>query len=111
MQSIHGDHKTFLTIDVSLYTSVMQSLLIKYLLMGILFDYDNVEDSWTSHPSDIIFSGFDVAKTGDARIGFVGKWCSTLLYSAKYKPHVKVNTSPKHAFRHIQYYILTSCLY
>ena len=51
----------------------MQSLLIKNLLMGILFHYDNVEDS-SSHPSDIIiFSGFDVAKTGDARIGFVGK--------------------------------------
>ena len=41
------------------------------LLMDI-FHHDNVVDS-SSHPSDIIFSGFDVAKTGDARIGFVGK--------------------------------------
>ena len=32
------------------------------------------------HPNDIAFSGFDVAKTGDARIGFVGKSGSTLLY-------------------------------
>lgn len=72
MQSIHGDQETFLTICVSLCTSVMQSLLMKNLLIGILFRYDNVVGR-SSHPSDIIFSGFDVAKTGDARIGFVGK--------------------------------------